>query len=415
MAVSLESYRREARQWLRESMPRRKDRRAPHDVAHYTKEVISYNRSLQRRLFEAGYAGISWPEEYGGQGLPEEYESAFLEEALEFNLPDFGVLSGTTFKICVPTMIACSPPGFLRAFIPQVLAGDQLICQFFSEPSSGSDLAGIRTSAVRRGEDWLLNGQKAWSTFAHLADSAMCLARTDWDAPKHQGLTWFLVPCASRGLTIRSIIQIDESSAFCEEFLDDVIVPDSQRLSEVGDGWSVAQTMFVFERGGGGASSLRLEGPGAIAPNHVEVARRVKRLNDPVVRQKIAAAHVSEYVGKALRFRIGQLRGTEQISPSVASYVKLFEGTYVPKRARLLVEIGGPGGISWRASDPRGEEYSEIYLRSRSAAVAGGTNETQRNVIGERVLNLPREPSFDHEVPFREALKGVGQWFGAQR
>ncbi len=148
-------------------------------------------------------------------------------------------------------MLTHASPDFLRRFVPLVLAGDALVCQFFSEPSSGSDLAGIRTRATKDGERWILNGQKVWSTLAHLADYGLCLARTDWEAPKHKGLTWYVVPCTSTGLTIRPLKQIGGTSEFCEEFFDNVVVPEADVIGVVNEGWTVTQTMLVYERGAG--------------------------------------------------------------------------------------------------------------------------------------------------------------------
>jgi alkylation response protein AidB-like acyl-CoA dehydrogenase len=404
--VPLVEYRRAARAWLAENMPRREGPAEDHDIDSFTPEVMAANRALQRRLFEGGYAGITWPREYGGQGLPPAYESAFLQEAAPFALPDFGALTITTFYVCVPTMLAYAPPEFLRRFVPKVLAGEELVCQFFSEPSSGSDLAGARTSAVRDGEQWVLNGQKIWSTMAHLADSGMCLARTDWSVPKHRGLTWFRVPCHAPGLTIRPIKQINEVAEFCEEFFDDVVVPDADRLCDVNAGWDLTQSMFVMERGAGRpADDAPLAGPGPMAPDLVELARRAGRLDDPVVRQKLAWAHTVDYVGKALSARIAEMGRLGRLSPGVASYVKLFRGTYSPLRARLAVEIGGARAMTWDPGEPYGPEPALTYLRGRGASIAGGTNETQRNVIGERALGLPREPSFDTRKPFSEVLR----------
>jgi alkylation response protein AidB-like acyl-CoA dehydrogenase len=412
-AEALSDYARAARAWLDANMPRREAGDGDRDVDDYTPAVMAANRALQRRLFEGGYAGITWPREYGGQGLPREYESAFLREAAGFALPDFGPLTITTFYVCVPTMLAYASPEFLRRFVPKVLAGEELVCQFFSEPSSGSDLAGARTSAVRDGEQWVLNGQKIWSTFAHLADSAMCLARTDWAAPKHQGLTWFRVPCDAPGLTIRPIKQINEVAEFCEEFLDNVVVPDADRLCEVNAGWAVTRTMFVMERGAGRPEDdAPLRGPGPLAPELVALARRAGRIGDPIVRQKLAWAHTVDYVGKALGARIADLGRLGRLSPGVASYVKLYRGTYSPVRARLAVEVGGAGAMTWDPADPDGPGPALCYVRGRGASIAGGTNETQRNVIGERALGLPREPSFDTRKPFNEVLRDAQNWTG---
>ncbi len=409
----LGDYRRAARVWLAENMPRRRGRPPDHEVDYYTPEVMATNRALQRRLFEGGYAGITWPREYGGQGLSSAYEWAFLEEAADFTLPDFGALTITTFYVCVPTMLAYAAPEFLSRFVPKVLAGEQLVCQFFSEPSSGSDLAGARTRATRDGERWIINGQKIWSTFAHLADSGMCLARTDWDVPKHQGLTWFLVPCDAPGVTIRRIKQLNEGAEFCEDFFDNVVVSDADRLCAVNEGWAVTRTMFVFERGAGRpGEGAGFEGPGAMAPDLVELARRAGRLDDPAVRQKLARAHTYDFVASALGARIAEMGRVGRLDPGVASYVKLFRGTYGPLRARLGVEIGGAGAMTWDPAAPDGAEAALAYLRGRGAAIAGGTNETQRNVIGERTLGLPREPSFDTRKPFNEVLRDAQHWTG---
>jgi alkylation response protein AidB-like acyl-CoA dehydrogenase len=409
----LADYRRAARVWLGRNMPRRDGPPQDHEVGYYTPEVMASNRALQRRLFEGGYAGITWPREYGGQGLPSAYEWAFLEEAADFVLPDFGALTITTFYVCVPTMLAHAAPEFLGRFVPKVLAGEQLVCQFFSEPSSGSDLAAARTRATWDGEQWIINGQKIWSTFAHLADSGMCLARTDWDVPKHQGLTWFLVPCDAPGVTIRPIKQINEVAEFCEEFFDDVVVSDRNRLCQVNEGWALTRTMFVFERGAGRpGDGPAFEGPGAMAPDLVELARQAGRIHDPLVRQKLARAHTHDFVASALGARIAEMGRLGLLDPGVASYVKLFRGTYSPWRARLAVEIGGGGAMTWDPADPDGAEAALAYLRGRGASIAGGTNETQRNVIGERALGLPREPSFDTRKPFVEVLRDAQNWTG---
>jgi alkylation response protein AidB-like acyl-CoA dehydrogenase len=410
---ALRDYRRQARAWLTRNLPRREGPEQDHGVDFYTPEVMAANRALQRRLFEGGYAGITWPKEYGGQGLPSSYEWAFLDEAADFVLPDFGPLTITTFYVCVPTMLVYGSPEFLGRLVPRVLAGEELVCQFFSEPSSGSDLAGARTRATADGEQWILNGQKIWSTFAHLADSGMCLARTDWDVPKHQGLTWFLVPCRAPGVTIRPIKQLNEVAEFCEEFFDNVVVPDANRICAINAGWSLTQTMFVLERGAGRPEDgSPLEGPGPLAPDLVQLARQRGRLDDPIVRQKLAWAHTTDFVGRALGARIAQLGQLGLLNPGVASYVKLFRGTYSPLRARLAVEIGGAAGLHWEPSDAGGAEPALTYLRGRGASIAGGTNETQRNVIGERALGLPREPSFDTRKPFNEVLRDAQNWTG---
>ena len=218
---------------------------------------VAASRQLQRRLYDGGYAGISFPKEYGGQGLSDAHERAFRQEAVGFLMPDFGGAGIVMFGPIARSMLAHASPDFLHRHIPKMLSGEELWCQFYSEPEAGSDLAGIRTRATRDGDHWILRGSKIWSTGANHADYGMCLARTNWDVPKHRGLTWFAVPTTAKGLTVRPITQINGGAGFCEEFLDDVVLDDGDIIGEVHQGWSVAQTMLVYERGAGKAARRR--------------------------------------------------------------------------------------------------------------------------------------------------------------
>jgi len=408
----LDDYVLQVREWLAAHLDRRVGPREAHaDIGFYTPEVMATARRLQRSVFEAGYAGITWPRQFGGQGLPKEYEWAFNQEAADYLMPDFGLLAETTFETCVPTMLQHAEPAFLEWFVPQVLRGEALVCQFFSEPSAGSDLAAARTRATNDGDEWVIAGQKTWSSYAQLADWGMCLARTDFDVPKHQGLTWFAVPCNAPGLTVRPIRQITGATEFCEEFFDDVVVPDAYRISDLNDGWAVAQTMLVLERGAGGSrSGAPLGPPGPLAPDLVEVARLARRLNDPVARQKIAQAHTNDFVERALKSRVGELDRLGLLNAGVAAYVKLFAGTYNPVRARLAIEIGGAAAMAWQPDDVDGAAVSQAYLDGRRLSIAGGTNEVQRNAISERALGMPREKSADTKVPFSQALRNAANW-----
>jgi hypothetical protein len=292
--IEIEQFRSEARSWLEanmEPMPR-----ASHlgSSDSRTPEEIAASRILQRKLFDGGWAGISYPKEYGGRGLTAAHERAFREEALGYVMPDFGGAGHVMFGAIGRSLLAHASPAFLHRHIAKLLSGEELWCQFYSEHEAGSDLAGIRTSATRDGDRWLLSGSKIWSTGADHADYAMCLARTDWIAPKHQGLTWFAVPTNAKGLTIRPIVQINGAAGFCEEFLDDVEVTDDDIIGEVNRGWTVAQTMLVYERGAGSAGSVPVE-PRRLAPDLVTLASKVGRDADPVARQLLARAHVNDY------------------------------------------------------------------------------------------------------------------------
>jgi alkylation response protein AidB-like acyl-CoA dehydrogenase len=409
----IEDYRRQAREWLAANLERRDPgaRDRLRGIDHKTVEGIAEERVLQRRLYEAGYAGITWPREYGGQGLTAGHQAAFDEEAAGYRLPDFGVAGGTTMMICAPTMLAHAAPAFLRRHIPRILAGEELWAQFFSEPGAGSDLAGITTRASRDGDRWILSGSKVWSSGAYYADYGMCLARTDWDVPKHRGLTWFAVPVDAPGVTVQPIREINGDAEFCQEFFDDVELGDDDVIGEVNQGWSVAQTMLVFERGAGREDPVRREGPGLLAPDLVASARRLGRDQDPYVRQLIARAHTNDFVAAQLALRVsGLIRRGGRASTGLASYGKLARGTFDALRARLGMEIGGAGALVWEPGDIDGQTAAVKYLNGRELAIAGGTNEMQRNGIGERVLGLPKEPRFDLDVPFREVVRKAKSW-----
>lgn len=409
--IDVEEFRLQARAWIRDNLEPRRHAGRPLP-GERNLETIAEGRKLQKKLFDAGFAGITYPAEYGGRGLTAAHERAFREEAADYVLPDLGVAGGVTFGPIGRSLLAHCSPEFLQRHIPKILSGEEIWCQFYSEPEAGSDLAGIRTRAIRDGDVWRITGSKIWSSGAYYADWAMCLARTDWDAPKHRGLTWFAIPTNAPGVTIRQITQINGDAEFCEEFLDDVIVTDEDLIGEVNRGWAVTQTMLVYERGAGD-SNLAPREPRSVAPDLVELARRVGRLEDPVARQAIARAHINDYAQFHLGRRIAaRLRASDQPDHAVAAFSKLAGGTFTPMRARLALEVGGTSSLAWDPGSDTGRRQAVDYLNGRQVAIAAGTNEVQRNGIGERVLGLPREPSFDTSKPFSEVLRNARNWSG---
>ncbi|MQY31573.1 acyl-CoA dehydrogenase family protein [Nocardia aurantia] len=408
-AESIEEFRARVRAWLPGNLDRRTTTATPdpHAETH-----VREHRAIQRRLSDGGFAGLTWPAEYGGGGLPAAYERAFAEEATDFVTPNFGILSVTTFGSCVPTMLRHATPAYLARHVPKVLRGEELWCQFFSEPAAGSDLAGIRTRATRRDDgSWSLDGAKIWSSLAHLADWGMCLARTDWEAPKHQGLTWFGVPCDAAGLTVRPIRQIGGGSEFCEEFLDDVIVPDTDRIGEVDRGWSVTATLLVFERGAGRPGAVETpDDPGRLCPDLVELARRAGRLDDPAVLRTITAAHLETYAVAQLEARIATAARHGRADSGVAAYGKLAKAAASAARARAALDLGGVDAVAWDPASPGSGAAAHAFLESKKPAVAGGTEQMQRNGVAERVLGLPREPAVDTNLPFSEVLRRAREW-----
>jgi alkylation response protein AidB-like acyl-CoA dehydrogenase len=412
LAPDLAEYRAQARAWLAAHLESRSpDDPAGADPAHWTEDRDRRERALQRTLFEGGYAGIAWPSQYGGQGLTAAHQQAFDDEAQGFRVPEFGILGRTTWGICVPTMLAHAAPDFLARHVPRVLAGEELWVQFFSEPEAGSDLAGVRTRATRDGDRWILRGSKVWSSGAYYADYGLCLARTNWDVPKHRGLTWFAVQVDQPGITVQPLRQINERAEFCQEFLDDVEVAQDDVIGEVNQGWTVARTMLVMERQVGARTKLRpATGDRQSAAALVALAGQAGRTADPHVQDLIARAHILDVVRAELGMRVADLAAAGARDPaSLACYPKLAAGMYTPARAMMGIEIGGSAGLTWADGESQPQVVMD-YLSARGQSIAGGTNEMMRNVISERVLGLPREPAVDTGRPFSEVVRQAGEW-----
>jgi alkylation response protein AidB-like acyl-CoA dehydrogenase len=416
-AITVEDFRERARAWLEANLEKRSpDPGASPPIRRArTPEAMAVERAIQRKLFEGGFAGITWPREYGGQGLTTAHERAFNDEAVHYRMPDLGAAGSVSFEMCGPTMLVHASPDFLRRHIPPILAGDELWVEFFSEPVAGSDLAGVQTRATRDGDRWILNGSKIWSSGAYYADYGMCLARTNWDVPKHRGLTWFAVKTDKPGVTVQPIRQINGDAEFCQEFFDEVELSDEDVIGDVDEGWSAARTMLIFERGGGeraGVAAARHSR--RLAPDLVELARRLDRQGDPGVRQLIARAHVNDWVRSELLTRVALLTRARAADPAgIAAYGKLASGVFSAERARIGMEIGRSAAVAWTDEESEAANASVNYLNGRMSGIAGGTNEVQRNGIGERVLDLPREPSFDTDRPFSEVVRRSARWTGS--
>jgi alkylation response protein AidB-like acyl-CoA dehydrogenase len=417
--TSVDEFRARAREWLAANL---EPKVAGADIAaitalrgmhEFTREQIDAERPKQKRLYEAGYAGITWPPEFGGQGLSAAHERAFVEEAAQYELPNFGIVGGTTFGVCAQVLLAHASDDFKRRHLPRILAGDELWCQFFSEPVAGSDLAGVQTRATRDGDAWILNGAKVWSSWAHLADWGLCLARTNGSVPKHRGLTWFGVPVDAQGLTLRVIRQINGGADFCEEFFDDVVIPDDERIGDVDQGWTVARTMLVFERG---ASRTEVPDtpvePGPLAPDLVDVARALGRADDRQARQLVGRGHSLDYLRQVLMRRLAIRMKVGGADAGLAAYGKLAHGTFDSERAVLGMELAKGDSIAWDAAKGPGAATALTFLNGRINSIAGGTDQMQRNAISEQVLGLPREPSFERDKPFDQVLRDAAHWDG---
>lgn len=406
----LAAYRAAVRAWLDGNLPRRSGPvlRAAHDI---TPEQLAADRAMQRKVYDAGYVGITVPVEYGGRGLTRDHQRVWDEESSRYEVPmPGGIASSVTQGIVLPTLLAYASEEQKRDWIPQLLRGEEIWVQLLSEPGAGSDLAGLLTRATRDGDAWVLNGTKVWSSGAMSADFGICLARTDWDAPKHRGLTWFKVPLHDPHVTVRPVREINGSSEFCEEFLDDVVVGDDMVIGEVNGGWPIANFMLGVERAGTAARGTDRGGTRPFAPDLVALAEARGVAGDAAIRQLIARAHINDWMQDRLNARAMQAMRAGTADPTIASLLKLGIGILQPLRAAAAMEIAGRAGIAWDAEGSPGHAAAVNFLNGRILSIAGGSNQIQRNIVGERLLGLPREPSADGDKPFREVLRDAKSW-----
>jgi len=410
--VDLDAYRAGAREWIAANLPRREpgaELRGTHDI---TPDELERDRALQRAQYGAGYVGITVPVEYGGQGLTNKHQRIFNEESAGYAVPaPGGVASHVTFGVVIPTLLRFASEEQKRAWIPKMLRGDEIWVQLLSEPGAGSDLAGILTRATRDGDRWVLDGTKVWSSGARCCNFGICLARTDWDVPKHKGLTMFKVPLLDARVTVRPIREINGSTEFCEEFLDDVVVGDDMVVGELNGGWAVANALLGFERSAGAGSERAGSGGGRrLAPDLVALAEARGLEREHATRQLIARAHVNDWVESELIKRVGEAMMAGRADPTIASLIKLDMGIIQPLRAAAAMELAGRNALAWETDGDDGHGAALNFLNGRIWSIAGGSNQIQRNIIGERILGLPREPTADADKPFREVLADAKQW-----
>jgi len=404
----VEEFRVRAKRWLADNMP-------PFEgmsTGNWQDEGRrDHERVLQRRLFDGGFAGICFPAEYGGLGLTIEHQRAFTEESLPYDMP-FS-LNVPTFGILAATLVDFGTHEQKLRHLPAILKGEELWVQFLSEPSGGSDLAGVLTRAERDGDTYVLNGSKIWSSGAAESDYAMCLARTNWDVPKHRGLTMFLMKIHQPGVTVEQIRQVDGSLEFCQEFFDDVPIPATDVIGEVDDGWTVATRLLVHERNAVGGGSPYLSGrsgsheAGGRDDRIAELARRDGRSDDPHVRQLVAEAAIRQMVGHHLVRRVTQGMTIGSMPPPASSVLKLYSATSQMRRVEISLQVAGDDAVVWPEGDRGpGRGLGEFSLWRQGLSLGGGSNEIQRNIISERLLGMPRELAADKDVPYRDVKRG---------
>jgi alkylation response protein AidB-like acyl-CoA dehydrogenase len=314
-------------------------------------------------------------------------------------------VNGLGFGLFIPTLLAHGTEEQKKHWVPRVLRNEKIFCQLFSEPGAGSDLAGVQSRAERHNGEWILNGQKVWTSGAQIADIGGGPFRTDPDLPKHQGLSFFIVDMKQPGVEVRPLRQITGESHFNEVFFTDARTPDENRVGGVGEGWRVSVTMLMNERmslgGGGGAAQRRGGGEGAI----VRLARELGILDDADVRDKVMDLYIQQRILSLLGRRMSEENKGRPPGPEF-SMMKLMGTRIGAKITELAPNLVGPGGAAWQDEDSAGRRWTQNMLASRSGKIAGGTDEVMLNILGERVLGLPQDPRVDKDVPFRELKVG---------
>lgn len=372
-----EAIRAELREWLAGVLPSLPPQPAREDWPARRR----FDTDWQRRLFDAGYAGLAWPLEYGGRAASPSEQLVFLEETTAARAPDVGV-NFVGLLHAGPTLMAEGSDDQRARHLPAILRGDEVWCQGFSEPGAGSDLAALRTRAVRDGDHYVVSGQKIWCSFAQVADYGELLVRTDPDAPKHRGISWLILPMDLPGIEVRPIETVLGSSEFSEVFLDEVRVPAANRVGAENDGWRVTQVTFAFERG--------TAFTGELVDSHSLVDDLARLTGDAHERRELGrlAAELDALVALTKR-NVTRAERTGDPGPG-ALMMKLAYSEWRQRFGELSLRILDRLGLDLDA--PEGARLVEERLRTLALTIAAGTSQIQRNIIGERLLGLPREP-----------------------
>ena len=406
----VESFRLRARAWLAGNMPRlNPDEDGSMEAVFARGDAIwPRARELQRTLYDGGFAGICFPKQYGGLGLTRAHQQAFNEECAGYEMPL--ALNTPTFSICGATVLDMASEEQKLQHLPAIIRGDEVMVQFLSEPRGGSDLAGVTTRATRDGDVFILSGSKIWSSGAYAADYALCLTRTDWDAPKHRGMTMFLLKVHQPGVEIKRIKQVGGNNEFCQEFFDDVVVPASAVVGEVNGGWAVASRQLFHERNAVGGGSPYVSGGGG-PPRRgpstsvlAEAVRATGQAGDLYVRELVAEAHAISRIQQQLISRVTDGMRTEQLPPPAAAILRLFSGQAATRIAEINLEVFGSNAVV--SDSDHGLEYGRGFLMRQAGSLGGGSTEMARNIISERVLGMPREFAADRDVPFSQVRQG---------
>lgn len=381
-----EEYRLKVRAWIHENLPKKEGQ----DYDDLVKEKLEW----EKRLFNGGYAGITWPKEYGGQGLEQVYQIIFNEECGKADAPP--ILNNIGKNIIGPTLLELGTEEQKNRYIPKILSAEEIWCQGFSEPNAGSDLAALSTRAESKDGKWVINGQKIWTSWAQYADYCILLARTDIHAPKHKGITFFLVPMNAQGITIRPLKQITgENDDFSEVFFDNVVVDQGSVVGEINDGWKVAMRALSYERG----NSI-LEKQARFKKELIDLIHLSKDLkgsgtsdaisNNPYYRQKLAQAFIEVEILKYMGLKITNKIINNQKISTETSVLKLYWSEYHQRFGELAMEILGVEGPFWKDKGLASGKFQDIFFRSRAETIFAGSSQIQKNIIAERILGMAK-------------------------
>jgi alkylation response protein AidB-like acyl-CoA dehydrogenase len=365
------------------------------------RRLVTRARTWRAALYDAGLAGFGYPADAGGLGDQPVLHRIYQEES-RGRVPAVESVFGIGISMALPVIRDHCPPPLQRRFLGPGLRGDEVWCQLYSEPNAGSDLASLATKAERDGDEWVITGQKVWTSGAHHADLAILLARTDPSLPKHRGITMFVLPMHQPGVAVRPLRQMTGVAEFNEVFIDEARVPLDWVIGDVNDGWRMATALLAHERVATGTSSVmgsrdeqRKTGRNPLpVPQLVRLAQRAGGNDDPIVRQQLALAHSGE--------RIMRWLGERRAHPSIGKLWRTRQGRLA---ADIAATLQFPGAVGWETDDVEADYWHYHVLNCRGMSLGGGTDEIQRNTLGERVLGLPKEPVVDSEVAFSDLLR----------
>ena len=398
-------FRKVVKEWLRGVLPTGwMDAVDNEDQEAYQKAREGFDvMAWSKTIGESGYGAPLWPSEYGGLSGEVWMQQIVREELSHYRLPTVGInILGV--GLAGPTLIAHGTDEQKRRYLQKILTSEEVWCQLFSEPGSGSDLASCGTRAVRSGDEWIINGQKVWTSIAQFSKFGMLLARSDTDVPKHEGLSYFIVEMQAPGVEIRPLRQITGSAEFNEVYFTDVRIPDANRVGDVNDGWRVARTTLMNERVA--LSGLSMDPTSMFGGLRKDPWQSfldtIPNRTDPKIRQEVAEFFIRKEAKEITSFRANAARMTGATPGPEGAVGKVYNAELNQYRSNFAMNAAGPSAIAWEPGDSESEGRAHAWLRARANSIEGGTSEVLRNSLGERMLGLPREPEVDRGIPWKE-------------